>query len=285
MRNISDTALWVTVYRARENERADAVFRDPFAARLAGERGRKIAEGMAFDRNHEWAYVARTYLVDQYVTEQVEQGVDLVLNLAAGLDSRPYRLNLPSTLRWIDVDLAPLLDYRDEILRNDKPICQLEEIRMDLADMAARRELFARLASEAKKILALTEGILIYLTAEEVAGLAADLSAPPSFQRWIFDLVSPGLLNMLQDGVGKQLQAAGASLKFAPSEGPAYFERFGWQSKEIGSILKTAGRLGRLPFGLWLISLLPDSRGRQGSRPWSGICLMEKSPEQNKPPS
>ena len=37
--NISDTARWVAVYRAQETARPDAIFRDPFAERLAGERG------------------------------------------------------------------------------------------------------------------------------------------------------------------------------------------------------------------------------------------------------
>jgi len=43
LRHISDTALWVAVYRAEESERTDAVFRDPYASKLAGERGTQIA--------------------------------------------------------------------------------------------------------------------------------------------------------------------------------------------------------------------------------------------------
>jgi hypothetical protein len=39
IRHISDTALWVAVYRAQESELADAVFRDPYARKLAGDRG------------------------------------------------------------------------------------------------------------------------------------------------------------------------------------------------------------------------------------------------------
>jgi O-methyltransferase involved in polyketide biosynthesis len=44
IRNISDTANWAAVYRARESERPDALFRDPFARRLAGELGERIFE-------------------------------------------------------------------------------------------------------------------------------------------------------------------------------------------------------------------------------------------------
>ena len=48
IRDISDTARWMAVYRARESERPDAVFTDPFARRLAGERGEQIANAMPF---------------------------------------------------------------------------------------------------------------------------------------------------------------------------------------------------------------------------------------------
>ena len=43
IRDISDTAIWAAIYRARETERPKALFRDPFAKRLTGERGERIA--------------------------------------------------------------------------------------------------------------------------------------------------------------------------------------------------------------------------------------------------
>jgi O-methyltransferase involved in polyketide biosynthesis len=60
--NISDTARWAAVYRAREHERSDAAFRDPYARRLAGERGEAIARSMPFSEEATWAWIARTYL-------------------------------------------------------------------------------------------------------------------------------------------------------------------------------------------------------------------------------
>ncbi|PYL79494.1 MAG: SAM-dependent methyltransferase, partial [Verrucomicrobia bacterium] len=57
---MSDTARWVAVYRARESERPDAVFRDPFAQRLASERGQQIAALMPFAEKNSWPFVART---------------------------------------------------------------------------------------------------------------------------------------------------------------------------------------------------------------------------------
>src|SRR6266850_2251843 len=105
IRNISDTALWVAVYRARESDRPDALFRDPYARRLAGERGEQIAKTMEKGQRYEWPYTARTVRFDQIVREQIAQGADTVVNLAAGLDTRPYRMELPASLRWFEVDL------------------------------------------------------------------------------------------------------------------------------------------------------------------------------------
>jgi methyltransferase (TIGR00027 family) len=276
IRNISDTALWAAVYRARETDRPDALFRDPLARRLAGARGEQIADTLPAGSQNTWAWVTRTYLFDRFISEQVEQGVDTVLNLAAGLDARPYRMALPSALRWVEVDLPDLLDYKETLLGGDRPVCALERVRLDLANGADRRELFERVGHGARKVLILSEGLLIYLSEEEVASLAADLAAPPSFQRWVIDMASPGLLRMLQRTVGVQLSQASAPMKFGPKEGPRFFTRSGWQPADVRALLQTAARLKRLSFWMRLLALMPASTGAQGSRPWGGVCLLAK---------
>jgi methyltransferase (TIGR00027 family) len=95
IRNVSDTALWVAIYRAIESEHPDALFSDPYARRLGGERGEAIARTM---RRGSWPMVVRTAVMDEIVLRCVQQGVTTVLNLAAGLDARPYRLALPTSL-------------------------------------------------------------------------------------------------------------------------------------------------------------------------------------------
>ena len=276
IRNISDTALWAARYRARETERPHRLFRDPFARRLAGERGEEIAAAFPTHDRHEWAWIMRTVLFDQFILEQVGQGVDMVVNLAAGLDARPYRMTLPASLRWVEVDLPDLLSYKEDILSNERPTCVLERVRLDLANPAARRELFDQLGRRAKKALIVTEGLLIYLTEAEVGSLAEDLSAQSGFERWVLDVASPGLLQMLQREIGSKLSQAGAPLKFGPEEGPEFFARHGWKPVAVRTPLKAAARAKRLPFWLRLVALLPEPTGRQGRRPWSGICLLEK---------
>jgi methyltransferase (TIGR00027 family) len=276
VRNISDTARWAAVFRARETERADAMFRDPYAERLAGKMGVDIANTLPQGNSHAWAWVARTYLFDQFITNEIEQGVDMVVNLAAGLDARPYRMPLPASLQWVEVDLPEILTYKEGILANEKPVCALDRVRVDLSDGGGRRALFAELNRRANKILVLTEGLLIYLSAEEVASLAKDLAAGSHFQRWITELGSPGLLRMMQRTTGKKLSEVGAPFKFAPSEGPAFFSSHGWDPVEVKGLLKIATRFKRPPFFLRLLGHLPEQKGPAGNRPWSGVCLFQK---------
>src|SRR5712671_7317779 len=101
--NVSDTARWVAVYRAMETERSDAIFRDPFAARLAGEKGHAIVDEMKRGRQMAWAMIVRTAVFDEVIVDRIRNGgIDQVVNLAAGLDARPWRMTeLPRDLRWV----------------------------------------------------------------------------------------------------------------------------------------------------------------------------------------
>lgn len=277
IRNVSDTALWVAIYRARETARPDAAFRDPFARRLAGPHGEEIARSMPFMEKAEWAFVARTVLFDEFIEEEVRAGADLVVNLAAGLDARPYRMTLPPSLKWVEVDLPDIVAYKEELLSGEKPVCSLERVSLDLSDVSARRALFERLGRTASRVLVVSEGLLIYLAPDGVGALARDLALPGTFHGWALDIASPGLLRMIQKDTGVQLSAAGAALKFAPAEGPDFFLPHGWKPVDVRSPLKTAARLKRLSLGMRLVAMLPASSGQQGSRPWSGVCLFERA--------
>jgi methyltransferase (TIGR00027 family) len=274
IRNISDTAAWVAIYRAMETERPDPVFRDPYARRLAGSRGEEIMQKIKFAKKHAWSYTARTYLIDKYITQEVAAGTDMVVNLAAGLDTRPYRMSLPPTLQWIEIDLPDLIAYKEEILRGEKPVCKLERVRLDLSDTTARRALFAELGRRAKRVMVVSEGLIVYLTADEVCELGRDLAAQPSFQRWATDLISPALLKMLQKQIGSPLSQAGAPLKFAPQDGAAFFTTCGWKPLEVQSMLHTAAKLKRLPLVMRLFAVFPDSKGTKPKQPWGGAVLL-----------
>ena len=276
IRDISDTARWVAIYRARETERPDAVFRDPYARGLAGERGEQIARSMPFSEKNAWSFVARTWLVDRLILDQLTSGVDLVVNLAAGLDARPYRLPLAADLHWVEVDLPALLEYKEQVLARERPVCRLERVPLDLADRAARRALFTRLGATCRRALVVSEGLVVYLTPEEVGALATDVAKPPTFQQWIVDLASPALLAMLQRTMGSSLDEAGVPLKFAPPEGMAFYGPYGWRGLEAHSLFHTAARLRRLSWPLRLAARWLAPEAFAANRPWGGVCLLER---------
>jgi methyltransferase (TIGR00027 family) len=276
--NVSDTARWVAVYRAMESARPDAIFRDPFAARLAGEKGEAIVDSMKRGRQMAWAMIVRTAVFDEIITAQIRAGVDQVVNLATGLDARPWRMALPPTLRWTDVDLPGILEYKLEMMRDEKPVCRYEAVRADLRDAATRQELFARLGAQSQRTLVVTEGLLIYLTADQVGALAADLHRPPSFRSWLIDLAHPKLLAMMKrmwaKGVDKN-----APFQFAPADGTKFFEPFGWCEVEFRSSMDEAQRLNREMQMMWLWRLLGRLRSRkvrEEFKRFSGIVLFDR---------
>ena len=273
--NISDTARWVAIFRAEESERPDAVFHDPYARKLAGEKGLQIADAIGFSRDNSWSLVARTFLFDEFIMQHVREGYDMVLNLAAGLDARPYRMDLPSSLQWVEIDLPPILEEKEKILNDEKPKCHLTRIKLDLSDQKARTDLFQKLNSKAGKILVMTEGLIIYLTNSQVASFAADLSSQNNFKRWMFDMVSPALLKMIQERMGPALGGSGAVFQFAPEEGEEFFLQYGWKSIESRSGLKTAASLNRLNEQMLQVAAIPEPEGRRDQFPWTGVCLFE----------
>jgi len=274
--NVSDTARWVAVYRAQESARPDALFKDPFADRLAGERGRAIAAVAPKQMRNGWPITIRTKLMDDLILASVAEGCDCVLNLAAGLDTRPYRLPLPPALPWIEADLPGMIEEKERLLAEAKPVCCLSREKVDLADVAARSAFLARVLQHAAKALVITEGLLAYLDEEVVRSLSRDLTAQAGIRWWLLDLASPIILQMMQKSMGQHLM--NAPFKFAPANGLAFFEALGWQVRDVRSVFREAGRYRRIGFFLRLLALLPGPDPRNlGRARWSGVVRFERA--------
>ena len=89
---------------------------------------------------------------------------------------------MPPSLRWVDVDLPGILDYKLDVMAGEKPKCEYKAVRLDLRDIERRRALFSQIGAESKRVMILSEGLLIYLEPDQVAGLSRDLAAQPSFR-------------------------------------------------------------------------------------------------------
>lgn len=282
IRNVSDTAHWVATYRAMETDRRDALFRDPYARRLAGPRGEAIVHAMKRGRSMAWAMIVRTAVMDGIILRAVNRdGVRTVANLAAGLDTRPWRLDLPLKLTWLDVDLPEIQQYKRETLQDEQPQCHLEWVPADLADAGARRSVLAKVAASPGPALVVTEGLLIYLEREQVMALATDLAATPNLRWWLLDIASPGLLKMMSRTWGKGVSES-APFKFAPEEDTKFFEPAGWKEVEYHAMFEESLRLKRtMPLArFWKvvgqIMTTFNPRKRAELKRFSGMVLMER---------
>jgi methyltransferase (TIGR00027 family) len=281
IQHVSDTARWVALYRAMESERPDALFRDPYARALAGEQAERIVAALPKGKSLSWPMVVRTAVMDELIRQAVEHdGVDTVLNLAAGLDTRPYRLPLPPALRWIEVDFPDVIAYKREHLAGAKPVCTLEQVGLDLKDIPRRQGLFAGIGSASKQVLVVSEGLLIYLEPGQVGALAEDLAAPPTFRWWLIDLAGPRILKMMEKNWGRAVAAGNAPFLFAPAEGSRFFESHGWAEAEFRSTWEEANRLNRaeIPFAwLWrFLGRFSSAERREQTRRMAGMVLLRR---------
>jgi methyltransferase (TIGR00027 family) len=273
--NVSDTARWVAVYRATESARPDALFSDELAERLAGDHGREIVARVPRTMRSGWWLVARTKIIDDTILDAIADGCDLVLNLAAGLDTRPYRLDLPADLRWVEGDLPALLAEKEELLADQTPRCQLTRHAVDLADPEARDRFLDQELAGATKALVLTEGLLMYLEPDDVAALSKAFIRP-QIAWWMLDVAGPGLKKFMNDKTGGLLQ--NAPFTFAPENGIGYFEDLGWRVVESESVFAAAYRLRRLPWFYRLFARVhrPDDRRPPTNRPWSAVIRLTR---------
>jgi methyltransferase (TIGR00027 family) len=271
---VQDTARWVAMARALESERKDALFTDPLARKLAGPVGMDLVNRLSGGKRGIWPVVARTHLIDQLVLRAVRDGADAVLNLAAGLDTRPYRMQLTGSLTWVEVDQSDVIAEKETSLRDSSPVCRLERVALDLSSQDERGRFLTEVGARFRRVLAITEGLLCYLPKEAAMGIAGDLRAVPVVFRWITDLPNSAVVRFVEKRTRGAMQGT-AKLQFAPDEGPAVFEPLGWKVVSAMSIFKTAGKLKRLPFPLSLFARLPDKPYGTPGQPWSGVCVLE----------
>ena len=273
--NVSDTARWMAVYRAWETTRLNPLFRDPFAERLAGARGREMAAGVPWTARSGWPMIARTKLIDDLVLACVGEGCDRVLNLAAGFDTRPYRLALPMSLSWIEADLPEIIEEKDRVLAAEKPACRLVREPVDLADGEARAAFLARVTGPALRMLVITEGLLAYLEERVVRAFARDLATRAPVRWWILDMLSPAMVKVMKKDMDTHF--AQAPLRFGPGSGVAFVEALGWRTRDVHSIFRAAVAYGRAPWYMRPFGWFPDPDPRKlGTARWSAVARLER---------
>jgi methyltransferase (TIGR00027 family) len=162
---------------------------DPFAAKLAGERGMAMLRALPNPDTTRFGIAVRSHFMDELLLEALaSESIATVLSVGCGLDTRPWRLELPPDLRWIEVDFADILDYKDALMKEATPRCRRERITADLNDAAQRRSVYA--AAGPASALMITEGLLMYLPGMTVEALAEEACRESGVTHWMTDITT-----------------------------------------------------------------------------------------------
>lgn len=167
---LASTARWTAAARARENEQAERLFFDPWALALAGESGRKWLERLAGSPFGTTPMVIRTRYFDDFLKDAVrKRRLRQVVLLAAGLDTRAYRLEWPVGTRLFELDQAAVMDEKEQILlaAGAKPACIRISVAADLTQPWG--EALTAGGFDAKEpAVWLMEGFLFYLAPGQI---------------------------------------------------------------------------------------------------------------------
>jgi methyltransferase (TIGR00027 family) len=192
---VGRTALGVAYVRAQESRRRDRLFDDPYAQAFVDaapdslpatrdEAERRLSGMMTLGAVFGWHAIIRTRFFDDYLTEACHAGCSQVVLLAAGLDTRAFRLGWPEGTRLFEIDLPDVMSFKHRVLADQSalPRCQRMVIAADLRE-AWPAHLVAGGFDPLSATAWLVEGLLIYLSADEATRLLTDitvLSAPGS---------------------------------------------------------------------------------------------------------
>jgi methyltransferase (TIGR00027 family) len=231
------TALLVAAARAREHERPDRLFSDPYAAALAGEEGAGLLADMerASGDTHSNPYLSiRVRFFDDLLLAAVSSaGVRQVVLLAAGMDTRAFRLPWPAGTEVYELDRPDVLASKDPILESMGAVshCTRHRLDVDLARPWGQALQEAGFDRHTPSIW-LAEGLLQYLddaAARQVMSQAAQLAAPGSVLG--ANLVSGAFLTHPATRSFRDLFAQlGAPWQWGTDEPEAFFAQYGWRA-------------------------------------------------------
>jgi len=207
---ISSTAYYVCAQRARETDRPDRIIVDPYARVLAGEVGKTFLEQMDLAlKNDEMqrstpvlqrfmAY--RTFILDSLLLKAIkDNNIKQVVNVACGLDTRPYRLQLENTVQFFELDFPAVIRRKQQVLQgiqpNPKPTCTLHSLEVDLTESHWKDSLIKNGFQPTEPCVFITEGLLYYLTREQIRILLVHISQLSAVNSYIIgDMFSPKMM-------------------------------------------------------------------------------------------
>jgi methyltransferase (TIGR00027 family) len=268
---VATTSLYTAIMRARESARPDRLFSDPFAAALAGPEGEHLLAWMneqapGSPSDNPVVSIRTKFFDDTLGRILAEPGIDQLVILAAGLDTRAYRLPLPRDLTLFELDRPEVLDHKNARLAQQgaAPRCRRLPIPADLTgDWSAALQ---DGGLDRKRPAAwLVEGLLQYITETQVHHVLGTLSGLASPGSWLLtDLVSHFILTMPQlAGFRAVMAANGSPWQFGTDDPGGLLAEYGWQTQvtrigdddaNFGRWMKYPGFPDSAPYGFLVVA-------------------------------
>jgi methyltransferase (TIGR00027 family) len=232
MNGVAMTSLLVAAMRARETKRSDIegrLFSDPFAEILAGDLGFNLMQRALDEVGDQPAIAVRTAFIDEKFKSALNDGVRQIVIVAAGMDSRPYRLNFPPGTKVFELDQPEVLSYKSEKLSHVKPNCLHKAIEVDLREEWQIKLLEAGF-NRKERTLWNVEGLLMYLNETQVITLFEKINTMSSTNDiLLFDIFTRDLLEAPH--MQKQLNflaGLGAPWNFGTNDPEQFMKNLGW---------------------------------------------------------
>ncbi|HEY2222839.1 SAM-dependent methyltransferase [Actinomycetospora sp.] len=242
---IGATSLMTAQLRAWEDERPDRIAEDPWAAVFVATAGRGLPPRAEDFVAHMREQVAvRTRVLDDAVLAAARAGADQVVVVAAGMDSRAFRLDWPAGTTVYEVDQAGVLAVKDAVLAEHGAVarCTRRAVGADLrGDWTAA--LRAAGFDPSRPTTWLAEGLLYSLdeaAAEALLGTITAAGGPGSTLAFDHIEAAPDFVRALEK-IGPDLAALWRS---GPRDPDAWLRRHDWTPR-VSELAEHASRFGR----------------------------------------
>lgn len=199
--SVGSTALFVAAARSIEAQAPEPLSLDRYGevfCRAAGGEWADLLDGRAtgshgvqlleseFGKHFVSFQAARTKYFDEYFASAIAAGIRQIVIIAAGLDSRAYRLPWPEGTVVYELDQPAVLEFKREVLDElgDAPRAERREVAVDLRDDWPRA-LTDSGFDPSRPSAWIAEGLLIYLPASAQEQLFLGIDALSSPGSWV----------------------------------------------------------------------------------------------------
>lgn len=250
---IGETARWTAGVRAKESLRADRLFNDPWAAALAGMKGTEWAAKQTQDDGV--SIVVRTRFFDDFLQRVTgEHAVRQVVLMAAGLDTRAFRLSWPGSTQLFELDQPQVLQAKEQILcsAGAHSSCERHIIEVDLTSTWA--DPLVKAGFDPQKPSAwLLEGFLFYVSGESITRILDEVTRLAASRSWLgFDVINKTMLTSpWTKHIVDELAEAGTPWIGTMDNPKGFLAKRGWRA-----ILTQAGEKNA-HYGRWPYPVIP----------------------------